>query len=145
MRQLVGLKCVICSKTVGSIVDGRFCTSCGCPVHLKCVRIAPLNAPVGTCMDCGATADAVDREQALDIKDMKERAQVRPEIDLYGTYQLVRFSIAGLGCGFGGLALLTWELSVPDPSFWGIVRSVLLSIFGFGLVGWLYWSGTRPR
>jgi predicted RNA-binding Zn-ribbon protein involved in translation (DUF1610 family) len=52
-RQLVGLKCALCHKTVASVVDGAFCPSCGNPVHVKCRRPARDAAPAGQCADCG--------------------------------------------------------------------------------------------
>lgn len=66
MRQLVGLSCVVCGKAVTSILEGRFCRSCSCPVHNQCARLAVERGIVAGCSDCGATPEQVQAEKALD-------------------------------------------------------------------------------
>src|SRR4051794_25601281 len=36
--QLVGLKCVFCDKTIGSVVEGQYCSACGAPHHNACAK-----------------------------------------------------------------------------------------------------------
>ncbi len=65
MRQLVGLSCVLCHDRIGSIIDGRFCEACACPIHMTCAK------PVGDadgeslCATCGAACSQSTREQSL--------------------------------------------------------------------------------
>jgi hypothetical protein len=76
MRQLVGLSCVRCGKPVKSIIEGRFCDTCGCPVHAQCVRsVSDLDHASG-CADCGATGEQVKFELALLQQD---RAALGPQ------------------------------------------------------------------
>lgn len=72
MRQLVGLSCVLCGKSIGSIVDGRFCQSCGCPIHAKCARSLPGGDPAQGCAACGAKADVVQREKTLHREEERQ-------------------------------------------------------------------------
>src|SRR4051812_12220476 len=69
MRQLVGLNCGLCDKTGDRIVEGRFCTECGCPVHKECIR--PTTAEDGSkgCATCGATLRRVKTEKKLERED----------------------------------------------------------------------------
>jgi hypothetical protein len=62
MRQLVGVTCVRREQRIGSIVEGRFCGECGCPVHNACVPPLPVRAAVGTCSACGAPTKYVEQE-----------------------------------------------------------------------------------
>jgi len=73
MRQLVGLRCVLCEKSVGNILEGRFCESCGCPIHTKCVRSGTVASLGAGCNACGATPEDVGREKALHQQDERER------------------------------------------------------------------------
>ena len=51
MKQLVGLKCVVCQERIGSNLEGRFCSACDNAVHNKCCN-TPIEA--GACPGCGA-------------------------------------------------------------------------------------------
>lgn len=75
MRQLAGLACVFCEKPIGSMMDGRFCTSCGCPVHTHCTRPAENAERFPGCSVCGATVEHVQREQGLHADDERERIE----------------------------------------------------------------------
>ena len=107
-------------------------------VDWECPKCGLVNPPSARFCDCGynAVAQQVDRHRAP-----KHDASSGP--GLYASYQLVRFGIGGVVCGFAGIGLLLWELSDGDPSFWGIVRSLLISAFGFGLAGVLVWLSTK--
>lgn len=50
VAQLVGQNCVHCGERISCELDGRFCRSCGSPIHDKCTR--PGNAT--GCSTCGA-------------------------------------------------------------------------------------------
>jgi hypothetical protein len=141
MRQLVGLPCAICEKAVGSIVDAHFCTACGCPVHNKCVQSN--RGTIGSgCSLCGAKPEYVQRELAA-TKDVPGQIASKGP-GLFATYQIVRYIIGGVACGFFGIGMLVWEVSEASPSFWAIVRSIFISIFGFILAGILILrSGSR--
>jgi hypothetical protein len=52
--QLVGLPCVLCNRSVDSILEGRFCNGWGGAVHKKCIK-APAAAESGQCAVCGST------------------------------------------------------------------------------------------
>lgn len=147
MQQLVGLACVHCSRTIGSIIDGCFCPTCGCPMHTKCMRPAHSYSP-DVCSECGTKEDVIKRVSAQRTKDDKQAQLPISAVGIHGAYesfQLLRFILAGLVCGFGGLGLLVWEFSEPEPSLWAIGRSILLAILGFGLVATLTWVGTRSH
>jgi hypothetical protein len=73
MRQLVGLECAICAERIDSIVEGQFCASCECPVHLKCVRSGKLGDQGSACPACGALPDKIRREQTLHQQDEQQR------------------------------------------------------------------------
>jgi hypothetical protein len=59
MEQLVGCCCVLCEVPIASELEGRFCDSCGNPVHRAC-EAKPEALGGGFCAECGANlADAV--------------------------------------------------------------------------------------
>jgi hypothetical protein len=63
MRQIVGSSCVLCRERIGSILDGQFCASCGCPVHTKCVQpAAPIDGAT-RCAACGTAKEHAPQEQ----------------------------------------------------------------------------------
>jgi hypothetical protein len=54
MRQLVGTKCVICLKSIDSILEGAFCDTCGSPRHHACLeRREQGGADAHSCSQCG--------------------------------------------------------------------------------------------
>ena len=52
MMQLIGLDCVLCSERISSVLDGKFCSTCGCPVHSRCAKADASRS--GVCAACGA-------------------------------------------------------------------------------------------
>jgi hypothetical protein len=78
MRQLVGLSCVLCGERIGSIIDGRFCESCGCPIHNKCVRPTGDADRDSRCATCGANREHATREQALHQEHQSLRGDAPP-------------------------------------------------------------------
>jgi hypothetical protein len=75
MRQLVGLSCVLCQKSIPSVVEGRFCDACHCPVHVQCARRGLATAQAPGCTTCGATAEDVAHQKQLHRQDELERQQ----------------------------------------------------------------------
>jgi hypothetical protein len=69
-RQLVGMKCARCHKTVASVVDGVFCATCGNPVHLKCRRPCDDPAPEGECAECGGD---VRNPVAVEVQTLRDQ------------------------------------------------------------------------
>ena len=67
MRQLVGLPCVICQRSVDSIMEGRFCEGCDNAVHNECFKPPAAGEAEGKCHVCGTdlrqAAAAREREQ----------------------------------------------------------------------------------
>jgi hypothetical protein len=56
-HQLVGQKCVFCDNAVESVVEGRFCKSCGVPYHIACC--SPLSdSSIGVCTPCASKASS---------------------------------------------------------------------------------------
>jgi len=102
-----------------------------------CPSCGTVNPGESRICDCGY--DLVQRQMP------QTRNDSRPSTGVFATYQLFRFILGGLACGFLGIGLLFWELSERNPSFWAIVRSVLISVFGFGLIGVLVWLANRRR
>jgi hypothetical protein len=73
-RQLVGTSCIHCQTSLASVLDGKFCPRCSCPVHHECA--VPNSPDPALCPQCGADAQsqALNRELAA-----KAVAQVRRE------------------------------------------------------------------
>jgi hypothetical protein len=116
MRQLVGLLCVLCGKPVGSIVEGRFCPGCGCPVHDQCILPAEGRAPeYAGCRHCGAQSDAVEREQDLHRQEARNRvvaAKQRRGLRLIGLCALVSL--------YGGVRLVGYLITTKERDFGGV-------------------------
>lgn len=61
LPQLIGMKCVACQKSIGSVLDGAFCEACGNPAHRKCLATraaGPADPPSGQCPACGGNAES---------------------------------------------------------------------------------------
>lgn len=72
MRQLVGESCVLCRGRIDSVIEGRFCRQCGCPVHNTCVAQAIASPLEGRCTKCGSRQEDAQHEQALHAGHEKE-------------------------------------------------------------------------
>lgn len=101
------------------------------------------------CPNCGTVNPGESRlcDCGYDIVERRSlgRAQPPASLGVYQTYQLIRFGLGGLACGFLGIGLVIWELSERSPSIWAIIRSLLISAFGFGMLGVLVWISFRRR
>jgi hypothetical protein len=62
MRQLVGLRCVICQERISSVLEGRFCSSCQNAIHNQCA--ATTSAPLGRdiCHLCGINLEQAEAQ-----------------------------------------------------------------------------------
>jgi hypothetical protein len=77
MRQLVGLSCARCEKTIPSIIAGQYCPECGCPVHNKCAEPNP--AQLDSCHLCGSSLEAVKanhQEEKLEATNLERDTRV---------------------------------------------------------------------
>ena len=104
----------------------------------ECPKYRLINPPSARFCDCGydIVAQQIDRHRA---------PKQDSSIGWLATYRLLRLGVGGAVCGLFGLSLLLWELSESNPSAWGIARSVIISLFGFGLVGALVWLSVRSN
>ena len=76
--QLVGLKCSRCNKTIDSIAEGRFCSSCCNPIHLTCMPLRGTVWPEGGCTECGSDPQS---PLAMEIKaEIQERIGTGPRV-----------------------------------------------------------------
>jgi hypothetical protein len=74
VRQLAGLACVVCHRSVDSNLEGRFCDECGGAIHKDCFHPAAAAQPSeGKCPVCGG-----DRQQA-DVALQREELQPPPQ------------------------------------------------------------------
>jgi hypothetical protein len=103
----------------------------------ECPKCGTICAPSARICDCGYDFEAreVDRSQA---------PRYDSSAGFFAQYQLVRAGIAGVAIGLFGIGLLVWEFA-EEPSFWGVVRSALIALFGFGLLGLTCWAGLKSR
>lgn len=62
IEQLVGETCLVCSKRVSSVIDGRICSECGCAVHSPCML--PGTMDDDHCSTCGG----VPRQRVAPIR-----------------------------------------------------------------------------
>ena len=75
--QIVGLKCWYCNKTISSITEGRFCSSCCNPIHLTCTLPGRTAVPEGRCAECGADPQS---PLALEVKAEIQKRATDPQI-----------------------------------------------------------------
>ena len=147
MRQLVGQLCVICGKKIGSIVDGRFCSECGCPIHGKCAQPGATADETVRCPVCGAQKADMEREQALHHRDAEETRWIAKQhlmgctvticslLVLFGLARLL-FRLASINAREAGevtsAALVGEVVDAGFPALMGGV--VLVSTFVYALV-----------
>jgi hypothetical protein len=98
-----------------------------------CPKCGLVNPPESQFCDCGydKVARKMDRERAP-----KGSTSGR---GFFATYRFLYLTLAGLACGALGIILLLWEISERQPDSLGIIRSLLLAVFGFLLVGVAVW------
>lgn len=122
MRQLVGMICVHCRQRIPSVIDGRFCLSCGCPVHNDCVP-SPVIAPEGGCRVCGASAADASANAAGAAQDARDRAAAPKPWDAVGyapfdgvgeEWRWLRRLWVGVALCIGGLAYVGRRIGDAD-------------------------------
>jgi hypothetical protein len=139
MRQLVGSSCAHCTKRIDSNTDGRFCDSCGCPVHTKCVRPVPPTDTTPRCAACGAEAEHAENKDKQ--KDTKSQTQA---VFIAG---IVGFSIMTIS------ALNSTLHPQPDGRVLNTAPSLGFDIFlpigllgiGFCVYGLVWGPGKKPK
>jgi hypothetical protein len=104
-----------------------------------CPKCGLVNPPESQVCDCGydKVARQLDRERAP--------KQSAPRHGFLATYWTLRLGCGGFACGVLGILLLAWELSEKQPDALGIIRSVLIAVLGFALLGVLIWFRVRSR
>jgi hypothetical protein len=116
LPQLVGMQCAVCTKRVGSEIDGRFCEVCGNPVHNRCAThpAGPaLNddilsvAAEAICSRCGACPHT---QMAQMMRQLFIRQRIRVEVapiqrTAESDYWWMRLTAVGLVSGLGLLVL----------------------------------------
>jgi hypothetical protein len=111
MRQLVGRNCILCRGRISSVIDGRFCLACGCPVHNDCTT-TPVTVPVGGCRACGASGADAAEHAAGAAQDIRERAAApkpwdapgyAPFYGAWGELRVFRVMLLGVSCCLAGL------------------------------------------
>jgi len=123
MRQLVGLACTRCNKTIPSIIDGQFCPDCGCPVHNRCAQ--PDGEHADGCSMCGSTVAAAQENQQ---EEKKEAVQVELDLRVNQGYRYI---------GIGAACLMGGVLSFLVCGFFGIGLAIvgfMLICFGLGVM-----------
>jgi len=108
MRQLVGLRCARCERAIPSIIDGRFCSECACPVHNRCA--VPDPEKLESCPICGSSVQAVAENREEEKADAKTL-----ELDVrfnngarhigMGFFCIVGSIFGAFFCGYFGLIL----------------------------------------
>lgn len=85
LPQLVGKICAICNRSIGSILEGVFCESCGNPVHVGCRQVDTMGQRDGKCAQCGSDpgkAASSEVRQELGISEpLPSVANTRPVSD----------------------------------------------------------------
>lgn len=106
----------------------------------------PLCRKTGGLID--ADSDAALMNEVLAKKRQAELSSQQPvfePVNAFAAFQLFRLFIAGAFLLAFGIGLLFWELTENAPSFWGIVRSLVISLAGFALVGIICWRLVNSR
>src|SRR5262245_28092569 len=154
MEQLVGQKCIFCSKMIGSILDGRFCEECGQPYHGECRPTLAEPVSPATCFSCGGSRPA----SSVPLQNNPPEGQltapplspVKRYLRFYYHYQLWKLCIflvlAGGVCILAGFLLIFDSGSWSNPRQWSIwdLRYGLLSLaVGVAMIGVAIWIVRR--
>ncbi|MHC4938506.1 MAG: hypothetical protein ACYTHK_06020 [Planctomycetota bacterium] len=95
--QVVGQPCALCRQRISSILDGRFCPSCGSPVHNACAISG--GAGVERCAVCGVALHlAAEYRQRAREEEGEQVAAIRQHHLFWGIGSiLVGLLLLGLG------------------------------------------------
>ncbi len=129
MLQLVGQKCVLCEKRIDSILEGKFCTACRCPIHLDC-RKKESTEP-DTCLSCGAPLALGAEHRKVQQEETATRDQ-----DIRGYHLSTGTARIGLGllCVIGGIvgSLLSFLLAKALCLFYVVFPGIIIA--GLGMI-----------
>jgi len=100
MSQLVGLPCAVCNERIGTVAEGRFCATCGSPVHTRCAT--PWKRGAASCGTCGAAAElaATHRQQS-----QEEDEAVRRAFRVHRLTWGILSAVGGLACLLAGFVV----------------------------------------
>ena len=129
-RQIAGMKCVHCDSNIFSVVDGKFCSECCCPLHTECFR--PNSGRGGACLVCGADVNSQAIHMALSARAIAQVRQSESVARSRIMFALVFRLIAAAGCFLG----FTLSALVGGLAMSGFVLrfSFFLLLLGAGLV-----------
>jgi len=133
MPQLVGQNCTLCEKGIGSILEGHFCSECGCPVHNRCADNAQRQIS-GVCEVCGSASIRAEALREMERHETETLVQdIRSQI-------AVKRIMTGVVWIVGGVALTLFCLGVSSGGTYivatgPIVFGVAQVIYGVALLG----------
>ena len=146
MAQLVGSRCVICEREIDSILEGRFCRTCGSPVHKACLNQGNSATRPGHCAACGAN---LAKRAAPPGRRMPERGSATVSTAIHPAYKIlvavVCLQFIALGVLVGAILALVL-LGRVDRSLAGYLAAVLgaililVELVAFGLYRRHSWS-----
>ena len=109
MTQLTGLTCALCNERIASVLDGEFCSTCGCPIHSRCAM--PGTTRSGACTACGADAAAAAAHQQRSEEEAAAQARgLRSHHVTWGTLLL------GLGIPLLAIGVASVVMSISALS-----------------------------
>jgi hypothetical protein len=145
MAQLVGQKCSLCGKAIGSVLDGAFCPACKLPYHHKC-RIPEIeNADPNTCRSCGSK---VQKKKTVPDSSKPKPVQQSVLRQVFTVARAMRWIIGGICIiGIGILLLIDPDLRT-DPrrlAVADIAYAFVPILVGVVLFFLAYWSVRRRK
>jgi hypothetical protein len=125
MAQLVGQSCGICSGSISSITDGRFCDECGCAIHSQCSHDASHAPSDENCPSCGAIGRQSDRHA---------RGKHKKTSGFNNTVRGPIWVVCGIGMvGFGIVRLVVVLVALVGERFvnpFRLVEAVIMTAAG---------------
>jgi hypothetical protein len=139
MRQLVGLKCTRCEKSISSVVEGLFCPRCECPVHNWCARLDP--GSQNSCTQCGSCAEVVAVQQE---QEAKQAAATERDVRTYHGFRDVGMGMAWI---VGGIlaSVFCFGVSVAAGGSWYIAAGPIAIGFAQIIYGIVVMSRKTPQ
>ena len=104
MRQLVGLKCSRCDKSIPNVYNSHFCVECDCPVHNFCA--GPNKDQANTCRTCGSSLEVAEIHQQKEKEEAaKHKTAIGSPRQLRAFDRGIRQIYIGVGLMVGGVAV----------------------------------------
>jgi hypothetical protein len=154
MPQVANQLCGVCHERIPSLLEGRFCETCGSAVHYDCASIATDRRPKSRCLGCNAELAFVEAQRAEnpEFRRAEARAAATEPLRAFNPYRTLRawrWYGAGIILVIFGLlipftpALRTYprEVTGPDLAMGGVL--VLLGVLSFLMGRMLYRSYGR--